>query len=250
MMFDKQVDSSVSSLEKRSSEPGVTYNRSNVQTPDEIRVLLADDHAVVRAGLKAVLGTAKDIVVVGEARTGREAVDSAMRLNPHVVIMDLSMDVMDGAAATRELKRLNSTARVLILTMHAEDEYLIPTLDAGASGYLVKSAADRELVDAVRAVAHGEQYLQAAAARTLARELRRQNEFQTERDQFNSLSDRERDIVRYVAQGYSAPEIGERLNISPKTVDTYKQRVGEKIGLTHRADYVKLAVKLGLLSDT
>lgn len=249
-MRSEPAESTLRAPDRPVIEKGATYTRSNMQNPDEIRVLLADDHAVVRAGLKAVLGTAKDIVVVGEARTGREAVDSAMRLNPHVVIMDLSMDVMDGAAATRELKRLNSTARILILTMHAEDEYLIPTLDAGASGYLVKSTADRELVDAVRAVAHGEQYLQAAAARTLARALKRQNEFQSEREQFNSLSDRERDIVRYVAQGYSAPEIGERLNISPKTVDTYKQRVGEKIGLTHRADYVKLAVKLGLLSDT
>lgn len=216
---------------------------------DEIRVLLADDHAVVRAGLKAVLGTAKDIVVVGEARNGREAVDAALRLNPHVVVMDLSMDEMDGAEATRELRKRNSEARVLILTMHAEDEYLVPTLEAGASGYLVKSAADRELVDAVRAVASGGQYLQAAAARTLARELKRREEVHHEREQYNSLSDRERDIVRLIAAGYSAPEIGEQLNISPKTVDTYKQRVGEKIGITHRADYVKLAMKLGLLSD-
>lgn len=221
-----------------------------MQGLDEIRVLLADDHAVVRAGLKAVLGTAKDIVVIGEARNGREAVDAAVRLNPHVVVMDLSMDVLDGVAATRELRTLNPDARVLILTMHAEDEYLIPALDAGASGYLVKSAADRELVDAVRAVANGAQYLQAAAARTLAKELKRRAGFQSEREQYNSLSDRERDIVRFVAAGYSAPEIGERLHISPKTVDTYKQRVGEKIGLTHRADYVKLAVKLGLLSET
>ena len=221
-----------------------------MQGVDEIRVLLADDHAVVRAGLKAVLGTAKDIVVVGEARNGREAVDAAVRLNPHVVVMDLSMDVLDGVAATRELRQLNPDARVLILSMHAEDDYLIPALDAGASGYLVKSAADRELVDAVRAVANGSQYLQAAAARTLAKELKRREGFQTEREQFNSLSDRERDIVRFIAAGYSAPEIGEKLNISPKTVDTYKQRVGEKIGLTHRADYVKLAVKLGLLEDT
>lgn len=218
-----------------------------MQGIDEIRVLLADDHTVVRAGLKAVLGTAKDIVVVGEARNGREAVDSAVRLKPHVVVMDLSMDVLDGVAATRELRKLNPDARVLILTMHAEDEFLIPALDAGASGYLVKSAADRELVDAVRAVANGGQYLQAAAARTLAKELKRREGFQSEREQYNSLSDRERDIVRFVAAGYSAPEIGERLNISPKTVDTYKQRVGEKIGLTHRTDYVKLAVKLGLL---
>ena len=226
-----------------------TTNRSPVQGLDEIRVLLADDHAVVRAGLKAVLGTAKDIVVIGEARNGREAVDAAVRLNPHVVVMDLSMDVLDGVAATRELRKLIPDARVLILTMHAEDEYLIPALDAGASGYLVKSAADRELVDAVRAVANGSQYLQVAAARTLAKELKRREGFQAEREQYNMLSDRERDIVRFVASGYSAPEIGERLNISPKTVDTYKQRVGEKIGLTHRADYVKLAVKLGLLDE-
>ena len=217
---------------------------------DEIRVLLADDHAVVRAGLKAVLGTAKDIVVVGEARNGREAVDETMRLNPDVVVMDLSMADMDGAAATRELTSRQNKARILILTMHAEDEYLIPLLECGASGYLVKNAADRDLVDAVRTVAHGGQYLQAAAARTLARELKRREEHNSERDQFDSLSERERDIVRLIAAGYSSPEIGEKLNISPKTVDTYKQRVGEKIGLTHRADYVKFAMKLGLLNAT
>lgn len=228
----------------------ILTNRSHVQNPDEIRVLLADDHAVVRAGLKAVLGTAKDIVVIGEARNGREAVDAAMRLNPDVIVMDLSMAEMDGAEATRELKTRKNAARILILTMHAEDEYLVPMLEAGASGYLVKNAADRDLVDAVRTVAHGGQYLQAAAARTLAKELKRRETHDSERDQFNSLSDRERDIVRLIASGYSAPEIGEQLNISPKTVDTYKQRVGEKIGLTHRADYVKFAMKLGLLSET
>lgn len=220
-----------------------------MQIPDEIRVLLADDHAVVRAGLKAVLGTARDIVVIGEARNGREAVDATVRLNPDVVIMDLSMAEMDGAEATRELKARNHPARILILTMHAEDEYLVPLLEAGASGYLVKNAADRDLVDAVRTVAHGGQYLQAAAARTLAKELKRREAHDSERDQFNTLSERERDIVRLIASGYSAPEIGEQLKISSKTVDTYKQRVGEKIGLTHRADYVKFAMKLGLLGE-
>lgn len=229
--------------------PAMTYTKGDVQGLDEIRVLLADDHAVVRAGLKAVLGAATDIVVVGEARNGREAVEATLRLNPHVVVMDLSMDEMDGLSATRELRKLNAAARILILTMHAEDEFLVPALDAGASGYLVKNAADRDLVDAVRMVAHGGQYLQAAAARTLAKELKRRGEHQHERDQFNSLSERERDIVRFIAAGYSSPEIGEKLNISPKTVDTYKQRVGEKIGLTHRADYVKLAMRLGLLDN-
>ena len=218
-------------------------------TGDLIRVLLADDHAVVRAGLKAVLGTAKDITVVGEARNGREAVDAAMRLNPDVVVMDLSMDEMDGATATKELVARSSTSRVLILTMHAEDEYLVPLLEAGASGYLVKNAADRDLVDAVRTVASGHQYLQLAAARALAKALKRREEHASEREQFDKLSEREQAILKLVAAGYSAPEIGEKLHISPKTVDTYKQRVNEKIGLTHRADYVRFAMKLGLLES-
>ena len=157
---------------------------------DLIRVLLVDDHAVVRAGLKAVLGTAKDVEVVGEAKNGREAVDSAMRLNPDVIVMDLSMDEMDGATATKELFARGSTAKVLILTMHTEDEALIPLLEMGVSGYLVKNAADRELVDAVRMVASGEHFLQASAARALAKELRRRDERSGEREQFEKLSER------------------------------------------------------------
>lgn len=223
--------------------------REAVVARDVIRVLLADDHAVVRAGLKAVLGAAKDITVVGEARNGREAVDAVMRLKPDVVVMDLSMDEMDGAAATKELKALGTESRVLILTMHAEDEFLIPMLEAGASGYLVKNAADRDLVDAVRIVAGGHQYLQAGAARALAKELKRRENHATEREQFETLSEREQSILALVAAGYSAPEIGAKLSISPKTVDTYKQRVNEKIGLAHRADYVRFAMKLGLLEN-
>jgi DNA-binding NarL/FixJ family response regulator len=214
---------------------------------DLIRVMLVDDHAVVRAGLKAVLGGAKDIDVVGEARNGREALAAAERLNPDVIVMDLSMDEMDGATATKELTARGSTAKVLILTMHAEDEFLVPLLEAGASGYLVKSAADRELVDAVRSVAHGDQYLQASAARALAKELRRRETHSDERDRYEKLSSREKDILRLIAAGYSAPEIGEQLHISPKTVDTYKQRINEKLGLAHRSDYVRFAMTLGLL---
>jgi DNA-binding NarL/FixJ family response regulator len=218
-------------------------------TDDVIRVILADDHAVVRAGLKAVLGAAKDIQVVGEAANGREAVAMVDRLHPHVVVMDLSMPDMDGVAATKELVGKESDARVLVLTMHAEDEYLVPLLEAGASGYLVKSAADRELVAAVRAVAHGDTYVQPSAARALAKGVRRRAEHADERDRFAQLTDRERDVLRLVARGFSAPEIGEQLFISPKTVDTYKQRIGEKVGLTHRSEYVQFALKLGLLQD-
>ena len=214
---------------------------------DLIRVMLVDDHAVVRAGLKAVLATAKDIDVIGEAKNGREAVALAERLNPDVIVMDLSMDEMDGATATKEILAKGLASRVLILTMHAEDEFLVPVLEAGASGYLVKSAADRELVDAVRSVAHGEQYLQAAAARTLAKELTRREAHLGERQKFETLSAREKDILRLIASGFSAPEIGDQLHISPKTVDTYKQRINEKLGLAHRSDYVKFAMTLGLL---
>jgi DNA-binding NarL/FixJ family response regulator len=214
---------------------------------DLIRVVLADDHAVVRAGLRAVLGVARDIEVIGEAKTGREAVTLAERFKPDVVVMDLSMPELDGAAATREIVEKGLTTRVLVLTMHAEDDYLIRLMEAGAAGYLVKSAADRELVDAVRAVAHGDVYVRPVAARVLAKNLTKKDPAQSERDQFEKLAQRERDVLRLVAHGFSAPEIGERLFISPKTVDTYKQRIHEKVGLAHRSDYVQFALKLGLL---
>jgi len=216
---------------------------------DLIRVVLVDDHAVVRAGLKAVLGTAKDIDVVGEAKNGREALGIIERVRPDVVVMDLSMDEMDGAAATREIVARKMPCRILILTMHTEEESLVPLLEAGASGYLVKSAADRELVDAVRAVANGDPYLQAGAARALAKEFKKREEGASERSRFEELSNREKEILKLVASGFSAPEVGAQLKISPKTVDTYKQRINEKLGLHHRSDYVKFALKLNLLES-
>jgi DNA-binding NarL/FixJ family response regulator len=194
---------------------------------DVIRVVLADDHAVVRAGLRAVLSPAKDIAVVGEASNGREAVAMVERLNPDVVIMDLTMPDMDGTAATKAILAKETSTRVLVLTMHAEEEYLLPLLEAGASGYLVKSAADTELVTAVRAIAHGDPYVSSSASQILIKGLTRKDPAQADQDRYNALTQRERDVLRLIAQGYSAPEIGEQLFISPKTVDTYKQRVNE-----------------------
>jgi DNA-binding NarL/FixJ family response regulator len=216
---------------------------------DVIRVVLADDHMVVRAGLKAVLSGARDIDVVGEASSGREALALADRLHPHVVVMDLSMAEMDGLTATRELVTRSDPPKVLVLTMHGEEEYLVQVLEAGASGYLVKNAADRELVDAIRAVARGDMYVQPSAGRILARGLRKDEKTLDDRARFEKLTERERDVLQLVAHGYTAPEIGEKLFISPKTVDTYKQRIGEKLGLTHRSDYVQFALKLGLLKS-
>ena len=212
-----------------------------------IRVVLVDDHAIVRTGLKAVLADAPEIDVVGEASGGNEAIDLLTRIAADVVVMDLSMSDGDGLTATREITGAGDGTRVLVLTMHSEEAYLEAVLEAGASGYLGKADADRDLVEAVHAVARGEIFVQPSAARVLAQGARRRDEQATERARYARLTDREREVMRLIAEGYTAPEIGEQLAISPKTVDTYKQRVNDKLGLTHRADYVKLALKLGLL---
>ncbi|MGH7624134.1 MAG: response regulator [Gemmatimonadaceae bacterium] len=218
-------------------------------TGDLIRVVLVDDHAVVRAGLKAILAGARDVDVVGEAENGRDALVLIQRLAPDVAVMDISMPDLDGAEATKRIVADGLRTRILILTMHAEDDYLVPLLSAGAAGFLMKSAADRELLDAVRAVARGEVYVRPAAAALLARNLTRKNPLQSDRDRFERLTEREREVLRYTAQGHSAPEIGEKLRISPKTVDTYKQRIHEKVGLAHRTEYVQFALRLGLLHE-
>jgi DNA-binding NarL/FixJ family response regulator len=223
--------------------------RTERMVSDLIRVVLADDHTVVRTGLKAVLGTAKDIDVVGEAKDGREAIALVERFKPDLVVMDLAMAGMDGLAATQEIVAKQLPSKVLVLTMHEEEEYLMPVLKAGAAGYLVKSAADRELIDAIRAIAHGDVYVRGSAARVLAKGVTKKDPHQADRECFERLTERERDVLRLTAQGYSAPEIGDRLFISPKTVDTYKQRIHEKVGLGHRAEYVQFALRLGLLNN-
>jgi DNA-binding NarL/FixJ family response regulator len=217
-------------------------------TTDVIRVLLADDHRVVRAGLRAVLGIARDISVVGEASNGKEAVAMAAELRPDVVVMDLAMPELDGISATKEIIAAKPAAKVLVLSMHAEQEHLVPVMEAGASGYVLKTEADRELVNAIRAVAHGDVYLRPAASRVLARRLVPRETEHSDQDRYARLTDRERAVLRLVGQGYSAPEIGNRLFISPKTVDTYKQRIQEKLGLAHRSQYVQFAFRLGLLA--
>jgi DNA-binding NarL/FixJ family response regulator len=216
-------------------------------TGDVIRVILADDHAVVRAGLKTVLGSARDIAVMSEASSGREAIALADRYKPDVVVMDLVMPDTDGIDATRQIVASGS-AKVLVLTMHTGDEHLAAALAAGASGYLVKSAAERELVDAVRAVARGDVYVQPAVVRVVAQRLERTERVATDRARLERLTDRERDVLRLVAEGYGGPEIGERLSISAKTVDTYRRRINEKLGISHRPEYVRFALRVGILS--
>lgn len=213
---------------------------------DTIRVLLVDDHNVLRAGLRALLESEEDIVVVGEASTGEEGVEAVKRLKPDVVVMDLTMPGAGGLQALKDINALNLGAHVLILTMHSEDEYLLAVLEAGGSGYVRKTSADHDLTAAIRTVAKDEVYLYPSAAKLLLKGFKVKQE-EREHDPLEKLSERERSVLGMTAEGFSSTEIGEKLFISPKTVDTYRARLMEKLGLTHRSELVRTAVKAGLL---
>lgn len=213
---------------------------------ERIRVVLADDHAMFRAGLKALLDDEEGVEVVGEASTGEEAVQRARELRPDVVVMDLSMPELSGLDATRRIAALEIDVAVLVLTVHAEEEYLVPVVESGASGYLTKSSADRDLVEALRTVARGEVHLPPSAATLLLKEYDRSRE---DGPNLRELSNREREVLALTAEGYSSTEIGRKLFISPKTVDTYRSRIMEKLGLTHRSELVRFALKVGLLRE-
>ena len=215
-----------------------------------VRVLRVDDHDVVRLGLRTLLAAAGDVAVVGEASDGHAALALDARLTPDVVVMDLSMSGMDGATATREIVKRRPGARVVVLTMHDEEEYLIPLLEAGAQGYVVKSAVTTDLLPAVRAVHAGRVFVRPAAARVLAEGWTRRTAQDEAQERFETLSERERAVFSQVARGYAAAQIGERLYISAKTVDTYRRRVSEKLGTPDRAEWVRLALRLGLLEES
>ena len=212
-----------------------------------IRVLLADDHAMFRAGIKALLEADGRITVVGEASTGDEAVDRARELRPDVVVMDLSMPDSNGLEATRRIVALGLDTKVLVLTVHAEEDYLVPVVDAGASGYLTKNSADTDLIEAVKVVARGQVYLPPKAATLLLKRYKASDE--GDAPGLNTLSAREQEVLALTAGGFSSREIGKKLFISPKTVDTYRARITEKLGLTHRSELVRFALRVGLLSE-
>jgi DNA-binding NarL/FixJ family response regulator len=227
------------------------YARRSVPARIEpIRVLLVDDHTLVRAGLKSVLRTCSEICVVGEAADGQQAVALATRVRPEVVVMDLDMPNGDGLTATRMLQQALPDVRVLIVTMYTEQEKLLPVLAAGARGYLSKSAAERELVEAIRVVASGDVYVRPAVAHALAiSAVEPPRQRIDARARLARLSGREQSVVALTAEGFNGPEIGRQLGITAKTVDTYKQRIEEKLGLSHRSEYVRFALEAELLSS-
>ncbi|MBI5956534.1 MAG: response regulator transcription factor [Chloroflexi bacterium] len=214
------------------------------------RILLADDHAVLRAGLKLLINGQPDMEVAGEATTGNETVLAARELVPDLVLLDISMPGMGGLEALRQMKREQPELAVLVLTMHEDVDYLRQALGAGAAGYVPKSAADVELLSALRAVVRGGVYIHPSHARTLLEEMLPQGK--TVRggpgDPLDALSDREREVLRLVALGHTNAQIAEQLCLSVKTVESYRARMMEKLGLRSRAALVRYALERGLVS--
>jgi two-component system response regulator NreC len=214
-----------------------------------IRILLADDHTILRAGLKMMLNAQPDMEVVGEAQDGRQAFTEAQRLQPDVVLMDITMPDINGIEATKQIKKILPDVRILMLTMHEHDEYVFQALRAGASGYMLKEAADTELISALHVIQSGQFYLSPTAQSVMVGDYLQRVRSGEEKDSYSSLTEREREILKLVAEGYTNNQIAERLIISPKTVDTHRTHVMDKLNLHSRAELVKYAMRRGLLED-
>jgi two-component system response regulator NreC len=211
----------------------------------KIRVLIVDDHVMFRQGLCSLLEGYHDIEVVGEAIHGKEAIEKVRQLAPQVVLMDIGMPVMNGLEATRRLQKEAPDAKVLVLTQYEDSEYILSVLRAGAKGYIAKTATASELVSAIRTVHNGESFLYPSAATALVAEyLMRVG---GERNEYERLTDREREILQLVAEGHSNREIADKLFISVKTVLRHRTNIMEKLGFHNRTELIKYAISKGLI---
>lgn len=209
-----------------------------------ITVFVADDHAILRDGLVTLLDAQPDMEVVGTATNGRTAVAEVLRLAPRVAILDISMPELDGIEAARQILAANPNVHVMILSMHAGAQHVFHALEAGVRGYMLKESASREVIEAVRVVQSGRRYLSPRVAEIVAQGVSDRNGVSP----INSLSQREREILKLVADGHSSAEIGTMLHLSPKTVDTYRSRMMQKLHVTDLAGVIKLAIQHGLTS--
>ncbi|NQW17319.1 MAG: response regulator transcription factor [Chloroflexi bacterium] len=216
--------------------------------PDSpVRVVIADDHDIVRAGIRMLLEAQPDIEVIGEASDGKEIIQLANSLQPDVILMDISMPGATGIEATRTIKSANPGIEIVGLTMHAEDRYFFQMLQAGASGYVVKGAAPQELLDAVRAASRGEAYIHPSLARKLIGDYMSRTGGTAENPTIQSLTQREIEVLRLIVDGKTGREIAEDLNISPNTVERHRQNIMGKLGLHNRTELVKYAISKGLV---
>lgn len=210
------------------------------------RILLVDDHRMFRAGVKAVLAGEPGLEVIGEASSAEDAVAETLRLEPDVVLMDLGLGASDGLEATRRIVALGLEPRVLVLTSHDVREYLVPVIEAGASGLLSKSATEHDLARAIAVVAAGDVFLPPGAARLLVDAFRGSRTVEVE--VLHGLEIREQEVLALTASGFSAREIGEKLFMSTRTVETYRTGLMKRLGFEHRSELVRFALKAGLLS--
>ncbi len=217
----------------------------------KIKILLADDHAVLRTGLRLLINSQSDMEVIGEVGDGLEALDEARRLKPDVLLMDITMPRMGGIEATRLIKREMPDIKVLALTVHEDEAHLRRFLEAGASGYVPKKAADVQLLEALRVVNSGEPYLHPSQASILVESIKNgDNLAAVGQDELEILSPRERKVLELLAKGHTNQEASEMLFLSVKTVETYKFRLMEKLNLKSRADLIKYALQKGILTAT
>lgn len=213
-----------------------------------IKVLLADDHTIVRKGIRFVLDNEADIEVVGEAENGREAVQKVEQLVPDLALMDISMPLLNGLEATQQIVKRFPHVKVLILTMHADEEFIFQCLRAGAAGYVIKQTAPTELVSAIYAVYQDESFLSPAVSKTVIEEYIRQADRQRTEDRYDKLTDREREVLQLLAEGFSNREAAETLHISVKTVRVHRDNLMSKLDIHNLPDLVKYAIRKGIIS--
>ena len=213
-----------------------------------LRIVLADDHTLVRQGLSKILEEQPDWTVVAQANDGREAVKQTLQLKPDVAIFDIGMPLLNGIEATRQLTRRLADLHVLILSMHAEEAYITQALQAGAQGYLLKDSADTELIKAVTAVAAGKSFFSPAVARVMLDDYVRHLAGKGIVDRYQALSEREREIFQLIAEGHSNKEIAELLSVSPATVETHRAHILQKLDVHNTAVLVLYAVRRGVIS--
>ncbi len=214
----------------------------------KIRVLVTDDHAIVRDGIRALLALTEDIEAVGEATNGREALEIAAKLRPNVVLMDLVMPLMDGLEATRRINKEFPEIKVIVLTQYDDSEHVFPVIEAGASGFVSKAAASSELTSAIRCVYRGDSFLSPSVARLMVEDYRQIARADRNKDAFEQLTDRERETLKMLAEGWSVHEIARILAISPKTVERHKTNLMGKLHIHNRLDLFKYALRKGIIS--
>jgi two-component system response regulator NreC len=212
------------------------------------RVLIVDDHTIVRDGISSLLALAGDIEVVGEAANGREGLEKVSKLLPDVVLMDISMPIMGGLEAIPRIRKEFPETRILVLTQYDDKEHVFPAIQAGANGFISKTAASSELTSGVRAVAAGESYLSPAIAKLFVEDYQRVTPIEVKSDPYNELTDREREMLKLVVEGYKTRQIADMLAITPKTVEAHKTSLMRKLGIHSNLELIKYALRRGIIN--